>query len=101
MTTPCIFLVLASYFLVAALVPRLRLRWGRTRRTRTTVLEPHMGTIACLGMTILLGSFCLVSVYRGVPRESLELVAAVSLVLVLAGAVVDWTTEPRVRQRNR
>lgn len=101
MATPLIFLLAASYFLMAALVPGLRLRWGCTRRTRTTILEPHMGTLACLAMTILLGSLSLSSVLPGIPRELIELVVAVSLVLVLAGAVVDWTTEPRVQRRNR
>jgi protein-S-isoprenylcysteine O-methyltransferase Ste14 len=99
--TPLIFISLASYFLLAALVPRLRLRWGRSRRTRTTVLQPHMGAVTCVGMTILLGSFSLPFLWRSAPREWIEGLVAAGLVLVIAGAVVDWITEPAIHRKNQ
>jgi hypothetical protein len=52
-------------------------------------------------MTILLGTFSLPFLWRSAPREWIEGLVAASLVLVIAGAVVDWIKEPAIHRKNQ
>src|ERR1043166_8463825 len=87
---------LAGYFLVAAAYPRVRLRWAirktwslisfGTRAPSTTVYRgPHLGSITCIGLTLVFGGFGLQRI-PGAP--TLEIIGA-GIVLVTLGFFRD------------
>ena len=96
-----IVLLLASYFAVAALVPRLRVRWGLRKGVRITTLLPRIGAITCVGMATLMGSFTLLFHWRNAPPEWIKAIVVAGLIVIVTGTTVDWIREPTLRRRNR
>lgn len=100
-TAALILFLLASYFAVAALVPRLRVRWGLRKGVRVTTLLPHIGAVSCVGMATLMGSFTLLCYWRNAPPEWIKAIVVAGVVVVVTGVAVDWIREPTLRRKNR
>jgi len=93
----------ASYFLAAAIVPRIRVRWGTSvgasitssregvERSKFKNSKPRMGAFTCLGFATFLGGFAMGVV---APRTPVPYVVAAGLALMAVGAVLDWLHEP-------
>ena len=98
-----LFLVLASYFLAAAIVPRIRIRCGAgagasitvsrqgLERSKYKYTKPRMGAVTCLGFGTFVGGFALGGL---VPRAPVLHFVAAGLVLMAVGAILDWLREP-------
>jgi uncharacterized membrane protein len=95
-----IFLVVA-YFLVAAFVPRLRMRWGVSYGWKTTVLKPHMGMVTCIGMALFFAAIALQMILAKPPDWWMERVVVPAFVIVAFGAVLDRFREPTITRRKR
>jgi len=97
--------VLTAYFIVASVVPRIRLQWGIragviitfSRRgfepSKFKEVKPRMGTLTCLGWgsffaaiaNATTGKMGFIPVYYPI---------VISLVLLGVGAILDWFREP-------
>lgn len=88
---------IAGYFLFAAFVPQLRVRWGISKgrsvtissagveRTKWSQRKSRMGAISCLGFAVFVGGF-------NFPFPIVSCV--VGFILIATGAVLDWLREP-------
>jgi len=95
-----ILLLFAGYFVVAAFVPRVRMRWGFRKGLRSTILKPHMGAVTCAGMATMLVTFSVPFLWKRAPAEWLETAIIAGFLLVGFGAIVDWIREPTIRRKT-
>ncbi|EEF60052.1 hypothetical protein [Pedosphaera parvula] len=95
-------LLIAAYFLIAAFLPRIRMRWGLRYGVNTKTLQPHMGMITCLGNAIFIGSVSLPMIWNQVAGELVAQGFFAGFALTAVGAVLDWLREPTItRKKNR
>ena len=93
-------LSIATYFLVAAFVPRIRIRWGIRVGPKKTVLQPHMGTVSCLGAAIFVGTFSLPTLTPRVSGDWIERAVIIGFALFFIGGVIDSLRERTIRRRK-
>lgn len=82
-------LLIATYFLVAAFVPRIRMRWGVSISPRRTILKPHMGMVSCLGGALFVGSFSLAMIATQVSGDWVGTGVVTGFVIFFIGGVID------------
>jgi hypothetical protein len=92
--------VIAIYFLTAAFVPRIRLRWGVRRSRGVTTLKPHMGALTCIGISVFIGSLALAPLLKVQPSTWIEWVTIPAFILTAVGSILDWIREPIIRRRK-
>ena len=102
----------ALYFLVAAFVPKLRMRWGartgttvtysRTGRTKSkhTRLRPHLGLVSCLAVFGILGGLLISMLWPEAPRGLVGRILITSFVVLGVGIIADSITEPTIHRRK-
>jgi hypothetical protein len=92
---------IAMYFLVAAFVPRLRMRWGITIGIKTTTLKPHLGMVSCIGMSVFTGAFAVLMTWNiKISPESILHLFVGAFVTICVGAVIDWFNEPTIHRKR-
>ncbi len=93
-------LVIAAYFLTAAFVPRIRLRWGISYSGGMVLLKPRMGMVGCIGISFFIGSMVLPAFLKQPPLACMEYVTIPAFVLAGVGAMLDWVRAPIGRRRR-
>jgi len=93
-------LLIAAYFLTAAFVPRIRLRWGVRYTAGMVVLKPRMGMVSCIGISLFIGSMVLPALVNQPPVTCMMYVTGPAFVLAGVGAVLDWFREPVTRRKK-
>src|SRR5258705_7939173 len=93
-------LVLAAYFLTAAFVPRIRLRWGVGYSAGMVVLKPRMGMLSCIGISLFIGSMVLPALLKQPPVTCMVYVTGPAFVLAGVGAGLDWGRGPIIRREK-
>ena len=90
--------VIAAYFLCAAFIPRIRLRWSirksqslfisraGVQRSRQTKRGLYLGFITCVGLAVLIAGFALVFYMQ---RAPFEYVVFAGFGLVFIGWITD------------
>ena len=98
-----LLLLITSYFLAAAIFPRLRVRWGAgvgasltvsregVERSRYKFTKARMGAVSCLGFATFVGAF---PVGALVPRTPVLYIVSAGFILMAIGALLDWLREP-------
>jgi hypothetical protein len=93
-------LAIATYFLAAAFVPRIRMRWGVSISPRRTVLKPHMGMVSCLGAAIFIGTYALPFLAPRISGEWITRAVFSGFALFFVGAVMDLSGKTIIRRRK-
>ncbi len=96
-------LVIAAYFLIAAFIPRIRVRWGSgagtsitfsrrgVERSKYRYTKARMGFVTCLGFATFFSGFAIAGLVSHAPVLP---VLVTGFVLMGIGAVLDWLREP-------
>ncbi len=95
-----IILLVVAYFLIAAFVPRIRMRWGVSYGFKTTVLKPHMGMVTCIGMAAFFAAMTFPMIVQKPPDWWMERGVFPAFCIVGVGAVLDWLREPTITRRK-
>jgi UDP-N-acetylmuramyl pentapeptide phosphotransferase/UDP-N-acetylglucosamine-1-phosphate transferase len=99
--TMIVLLLIATYFLVAAFVPRIRMRWGVSISPKRTVLKPHMGMVSCLGIAIFISAFALPMIAPRISGDWVGRGAITGFVLFFIGGVIDSLGKTKTITRKK
>lgn len=95
-----IVVLVVGYFLVAAFVPRLRMRWGVSYGSKITVLKPHMGMVTCIGMAVFFATLALPMIFEKTPGWWMKRGVFPAFGIIAVGAMLDHLREPTITRRK-